>query len=75
MVIWVVQATSQHLDFVEGLTGGERASQWHSIIDAGSAESQLSPDTDAKSAPNIISVWQAKQSPYEVVEYTQAVSH
>ena len=76
--VWVVEQTSQHMDWLEGPHTGKNVAEFHGLINQNlaSASPDLPTDTDPKTAPNLVTVWEGKEVPrsYQIGEYTQAVS-
>lgn len=75
-IVWCVEQTSRHMDFLEPEVGNN-GSTYYDLVEKNKegVTSQLPTDTDINNAPDVVSVWQSKNtSSYEIVEFKQAVS-
>ena len=75
-IIWSVEQTSRHMDFLEP-EASRNSTTYHDLVEQSkeNAASTLPTDTDITNAPNVFSIWQAKNAKsYEIIEFTQAVS-
>ena len=73
-ILWVVERTSRHMNWLEEPETSNNVSEWHGLVDQqkSSATSSLPAATDASNCPNVISVWQNRdKNSYEIVEFTQ----
>lgn len=79
-VIWVTKSGSSHLDWnevPEGAGGKLDVSTWHDLIEEqkAGASNEVPPLDKDNAAPSVYALWPTKAGKYDLVEYSQQVSH
>lgn len=74
-IIWVVERTSQHMDWAgtpDGAQGRLTVSVWHDLV---AENKEVGPDMpiDNHEPGNLVQIWPSKTGPAEVTEFTQKV--